>query len=55
MTLTNEDYFEEIIGRLRAERVEVKHYTLVASKEIIQKRLRNRFEGKIMGFSADGK
>lgn len=46
MTLTNEDYFEEIIGRLRAERVEVKHYTLVASKEIIQKRLRNRFEGK---------
>ena len=46
MTLTNEQYFEEIIGRLRDGGVEVKHFTLSASQATIQKRLAKRFEGK---------
>ncbi|MBM7585573.1 cytidylate kinase [Bacillus pakistanensis] len=46
MTLTDELYFEEIIGRLRDHGVEVKHFTLSASKSTIQKRLRKRFEGE---------
>lgn len=46
MTLTNEQYFEEIIGRLKDDGIEVKHYTLSASEATIQKRLAKRFEGK---------
>ncbi|MCH1625228.1 AAA family ATPase [Ferdinandcohnia quinoae] len=46
MTLTNEQYFTDIIGRLRDIGIEIKHYTLTASKTTIQKRLRTRFEGK---------
>ncbi|KOP82979.1 tunicamycin resistance protein [Bacillus sp. FJAT-21945] len=46
MTLTNELYFLEIIGRLRENNVLVKHFTLTASKSTIQKRLRKRLEGK---------
>jgi cytidylate kinase len=46
MTLTNEDYFQEIIGRLREDGIIVKHFTLSASKETIAKRLRKRFEGE---------
>jgi gluconate kinase len=46
MTLTNEQYFTEIVGRLRGDGVEVKHFTLSASKQTIEKRLRQRFEGK---------
>ncbi|MBE1553664.1 AAA family ATPase [Sporosarcina limicola] len=46
MTLTDENYFEEIVGRLRANEVEVKHFTLSASEETVQKRLWKRFEGK---------
>lgn len=46
MTLTTDKYFDEIIGVLRRDGVDVEHFTLVASKETIQKRLRKRFEGK---------
>lgn len=46
MTLTNEEYFKEIIGRLREDGIIVKHFTLSASKETIAKRLRKRFEGE---------
>ena len=46
MTLTNEEYFKEIIGRLRADGIIVKHFTLSASKETIAKRLRKRLEGE---------
>jgi nicotinamide riboside kinase len=46
MTLTNEQYFEEIIGTLKDDGIEIKHYTLSASKATIQKRLAKRFEGK---------
>jgi adenylate kinase family enzyme len=46
MTLTNEEYFKEIIGRLREDGITVKHFTLSASKGTIAKRLRKRFEGE---------
>jgi hypothetical protein len=46
MTLTNELYFEDIIGRLKADGIEVKHYTLATSPQTVQKRLRKRLEGK---------
>jgi adenylate kinase family enzyme len=46
MTLTNEKYFNEIIGRLKEDGITVKHFTLSASKETIAKRLRKRFEGE---------
>jgi adenylate kinase family enzyme len=46
MTLTNEEYFKEIIGRLREDGIIVNHFTLSASKETIAKRLSKRFEGE---------
>ncbi|KRG14868.1 AAA family ATPase [Lederbergia galactosidilytica] len=46
MTVTNELYFAEVIGRLRAEGINVLHFTLAASKSTIQKRLWKRWEGK---------
>ncbi|MFD1174612.1 AAA family ATPase [Oceanobacillus picturae] len=46
MTLTNKAYFEEIIGNLRDDGIEVKHFTLMASKDTVAKRLRKRFEGR---------
>ena len=46
MTLTNEEYYDEIIGKLSADCIEIKHFTLAASKQTIEKRLRKRFEGK---------
>ncbi|MHC0037755.1 AAA family ATPase [Pseudoneobacillus sp. C159] len=46
MTLTNEVYFEEIIGRLRSSGVEVKHFTLSTKQETVKKRLRGRLEGE---------
>jgi len=45
MTLVNPDYFEEIVGRLRREGTDVRHFALVASKETIRKRLKTRGEG----------
>ncbi|HWO74477.1 MAG TPA: AAA family ATPase [Bacillus sp. (in: firmicutes)] len=46
MTLTNESYFNEIIGKLKNDGIEIKHYTLMATEQTIEKRLRQRFEGK---------
>ncbi|PAV28282.1 tunicamycin resistance protein [Virgibacillus profundi] len=46
MTLTNVNYFEEIIGQLRQDGIEVKHFTLSAFKQTIDQRLRKRLEGK---------
>ncbi|WP_404450946.1 AAA family ATPase [Virgibacillus necropolis] len=46
MTLTNQLYHGEIVGKLKEHGVEVKHFTLSASKLTIQKRLRKRLEGK---------
>lgn len=45
MTVTNPGYLQEMAGRLRDEGVEVRHFTLGASKEVVLKRLRKRGEG----------
>ncbi|MDQ1913501.1 AAA family ATPase [Paenibacillus sp. GD4] len=46
MTIVNPSYFQEIVGRLRADGVTVKHFTLCASKEMLLRRLRSRGEGR---------
>ncbi|UVI32873.1 AAA family ATPase [Paenibacillus spongiae] len=46
MTVVSPHIFEELIGKLRNDGVTVHHYTLWASKEILQQRLRSRGEGK---------
>jgi RNase adaptor protein for sRNA GlmZ degradation len=45
MTIVNPKYFDEIIGSLRQCGVEVRHYTLMASKETLLKRLKSRGDG----------
>ena len=42
MTLVNPDYYSEIIGRLVADGVEVRHYILYATRQEIIRRLRKR-------------
>ena len=49
MTIVNPQYFEEIVGRLRADGVIVNHFVLWASKETLKKRLRSRGERKNHG------
>lgn len=44
MTLVNRQYYDEIIGRLIKEDIEVKHYILYAKKKTIEKRLNKRLE-----------
>lgn len=45
MTLVNPQYFDEIIGKLRADGVTVHHFALCASKEVIGRRLKSRGDG----------
>lgn len=42
MTVIRDDYFDELVGTLREWGVDARHYTLVASPETLQKRLRSR-------------
>ncbi|WP_027086108.1 AAA family ATPase [Cohnella panacarvi] len=42
MTLVNPQYFGEIVGRLRADGADVRHFALLASRETLLKRLRKR-------------
>ena len=42
MTLVNPQYFDEIVGRLRADGAEVKHFALLASRETLLQRLSSR-------------
>src|SRR5690606_32808673 len=44
MTLVNPRYFDEIVGRLREDGAEVKHFSLCARKETLLRRLRSRGE-----------
>ena len=44
MTIVNPQYYEEIIGRLKDEGIDVQHFVLSASKETLQRRLKSRFE-----------
>ncbi len=46
MTVVNPQYYEEIIGRLKDEGINVQHFVLWASRETIKKRLKSRFEKK---------
>lgn len=46
MTITSESYFNEIVGRIRLENIQVRHFTLTAKKETLIKRLRKRGDGK---------
>jgi hypothetical protein len=46
MTVVNPDYFDEIVGRLRRDGAEVKHYALCASRDVLLARLRSRFDGQ---------
>jgi gluconate kinase len=42
MTIVRDDYFDEMIGGLRAGGVDVRHYALIASSDTLRKRLRHR-------------
>lgn len=46
MTITNKLYYNEILERLRQDNVDIKHFTLMASKETLINRLRKRGDGK---------
>lgn len=46
MTIVNPQYYEEIIGRLKEEGIDVQHFVLGASKETLKQRLKSRFEKK---------
>lgn len=46
MTITNPEYFSEIIGLLRSKGVSLNHFTLRASKDTLLKRLRSRGDSK---------
>lgn len=45
MTVYNSKYLDEIVGKLRADGFNVHHFTLLASRKTILKRLSKRFEG----------
>jgi hypothetical protein len=44
MTLVEPGYFEEIVGRLRAKGVELRHFTLSVSAETLRRRLWRRLD-----------
>ncbi|AJY76184.1 AAA family ATPase [Paenibacillus beijingensis] len=46
MTIVNPQYFHEIINKLRSNGVEVNHFTLLANRETLIKRLRSRGDNK---------
>lgn len=46
MTVVNPQYFSEIVGRLRADGAEVRHFALCASREVLLKRLKKRGDGR---------
>ncbi|WJH35586.1 AAA family ATPase [Paenibacillus sp. CC-CFT747] len=45
MTVVDSGYFDEMVGRLRREGADVRHFALCASRETLLKRLRSRREG----------
>lgn len=45
MTLVREEYYGEIIGGLRQQGADVRHFVLCARAETVRKRLRKRLEG----------
>jgi hypothetical protein len=52
MTVTNSGYFAETVGRLRELGYDVRHFTLLAERETVLKRLRERGFGHLARFAA---
>ncbi|MEY9993265.1 hypothetical protein ABIE67_005297 [Streptomyces sp. V4I8] len=52
MTVTNSDYYAETVGRLRELGHDVRHFTLLAERETVLKRLRERGFGHLAQFVA---
>ncbi|MFJ2829209.1 AAA family ATPase [Streptomyces sp. NPDC087263] len=52
MTVTNPRYFEETVGRLRERDHDVRHFTLLAERETVLKRLRERGLGHLLQYVA---
>lgn len=52
MTLVEPRYFAEIVGRLRADGHDVRHFALLASRETVLRRLRERGLGHLLAFLA---
>ncbi|MFI7680762.1 AAA family ATPase [Actinophytocola sp. NPDC049390] len=53
MTVTNPTYFEETVGRLRDMDHEVHHFSLLARRETVLKRLQGRGLGRAVPFARD--
>jgi len=52
MTLVKDDYFDEIVGSLRADGVDVRHFALMANPETLRTRLSRRlafYGGRLAG------
>ncbi|MFD4410779.1 AAA family ATPase [Streptomyces sp. NPDC058466] len=52
MTVTNPRYFEETVGRLRELGHDVRHFALLAERETVLKRLRERGFGHLLRYVA---
>ncbi|MGW0945796.1 AAA family ATPase [Streptomyces sp. NPDC002623] len=52
MTVTDPGYFGETVGRLRELGHDVHHFTLLAERETVLRRLRERGLGHLLGFMA---
>lgn len=50
MTVVSKEYYREIVGPLQENGIAVRNFTLIASKETIQSRLRRRLDGKSWNF-----
>lgn len=46
MTLVHPEYWDSIVGELKREGINVKHFTLAAAKPTLLKRLETRGEGE---------
>lgn len=46
MTITNEEYYNSIVGKLKERNIDIKTFTLIARKENLLKRLKERGDGK---------
>ncbi|MER6689106.1 AAA family ATPase [Streptomyces minutiscleroticus] len=52
MTVVEPAYFEETVGRLRDKGHDVRHFTLLAERETVLRRLRERGFGRLLGLVA---
>ncbi|MCW5254379.1 MULTISPECIES: AAA family ATPase [unclassified Streptomyces] len=52
MTVTDAGHFEETVGRLRERGHDVRHFTLLAARETVLRRLRERGPGQLLAHAA---